>query len=456
VSAPSSISPARSAAFEILLRVATRDSYAVELLHSNLLERLSLADRALTTELVMGVLRWQQMLDDHLQSAAGKSIARFDDEVKLALRLGAYQLLYLDRIPARAAVNESVELVKQHGKRSAGPLVNAVLRKLSALSQADVPKRELSAESLARGYSHPVWLVQRWIDNYGTEVASKICSYDQQRPATTIRSNPSGTAADFIAAGLQLEAGALVKGALRVVKNGITERRATSPGFSRCDFLPGEVAQRPVIQDEASQLVGLLAKGASILDCCAAPGGKSAIARERNPGALVVSADLHLHRVKLMRELSGAREVLATDARMLPFSKSFNCVIADLPCTGTGTLARNPEIKWRLTREDIPRMAQLQTEIIESATALVAPGGFLVYSTCSLQPEEGEEVVEAFVRQHSAFRLKPVRTRLDELVEASMVHANAVDSLVQGPFLRTIPGVHQCDGFFAAIIERRK
>ncbi len=451
MSPASGISPARAAAFEVLLRVATRDSYAVELLHSNLLERLSLTDRALATELVMGVLRWQQMLDEHLQSAAGKSISRFDDEVKLALRLGAYQLLFLDRIPARAAVNESVELVKQHGKRSAGPLVNAVLRKLAGTPRAEVPMRE-DTEGIARGYAHPLWLVQRWVENYGWEIARGICAYDQQRPATTIRADPSRSAAD-LAAGWHLEPGSLVQGAWRIISDHATQRPATPRGFSRPSSLPGEVFRRSVIQDEASQLVGMLAKGATILDCCAAPGGKSAIASEQNPAALVVSADLHLHRVKLMRELTGAREVLAADARRLPFVKLFDCVIADLPCTGTGTLARNPEIKWRLTEEDIPRLAQLQTEILESAAALVVRGGFLVYSTCSLEPEEGESVAEDFVRQHPAFHLKPVCTRLDELVKAGKVHANAVDRLVKGPFLRTIPGVHQCDGFFAAIIE---
>lgn len=451
MSPSSSISPARSAAFEVLLRVAIRDSYAVELLHSNLLEPLSLADRGLTTELVMGVLRWQQKLDELLQAAGGKSLTKFDEEVKVALRLGAYQLLYLDRIPARAAVNESVELVKQHGKRSAGPLVNAVLRKLSAVGHADAPLREASAESLAREYAHPLWLVQRWIDNYGIEVASHICAYDQQRPVTTIRSNlPSP---DLGVAELQLEAGRLVNGAWRV-RHDTTERRATVPGISQFGSLPGEAARRSVIQDEASQLVALLAKGTSILDCCAAPGGKSAIAREQNPSALIVSADLHLHRVKLMRELTGVQQVVAADARRPPFTPRFDCVIADLSCTGTGTLARNPEIKWRLTSGDIPRLAQLQMEILQSASALVVPGGFLVYSTCSLEPEEGEAVVESFARQHPAFQVKAIRARLDELVQAGTVHGEAVDGLVRGAFLRTIPGVHECDGFFAAIIER--
>lgn len=433
--------------------MATRDSYAAELLHSILLEHVSPADRALATELVMGALRWQQKLDELLQAAGGKSIARFDDEVKVALRLGTYQLLFLDRIPARAAVNESVELVKRHGKHSAGALVNAILRKVSQTPKADVPHRENSAVDLAREYAHPVWLVRRWIENYGPKVASNICAYDQQRPVRTFRADTSGSAGDLAVAGSQLEPGALVNGAWHLVGE-VTESRAISPGEESSRKMPGEVARRLVAQDEASQLIGLLARGTTILDCCAAPGGKSTIAREQNPVALIVSADLHLHRVKLMRELTGSRELLAADACQLPFTKPFACVVADLPCTGTGTLARNPEIKWRLKPEDIPRLARLQTEILESAAKLIAPGGFLVYSTCSLEPEEGEHVVEEFLRQHSGFHFKPVRTRLDELVGAGMIHANAVGALVKGPFLRTIPGVHGCDGFFAAIIER--
>jgi len=428
------VSPARAAAFNVLLRVETQDSYAAELLHSNLLARLSSADRALATELVMGVLRWQQQLDGLVEAAAGKSIAKFDPEVKLALRLGTYQLQYLDRIPSRAAVNESVELVKQHGKRSAAPLTNAVLRKISKESPA--PSQHNPVD-LAAAYSHPAWLVGRWTTIYGEEAARAICEHDQQRPKTTIRVSSNFLIEELSREGISLEPATLINHAWHVTAGDVTATRAYRE-------------RRVAIQDEASQLVALLAQGNTILDCCAAPGGKSAIAAEQNPSAFVVSMDLHLHRARLTRTLTGMRDVLAADALQPPLNREFDCVIADLPCTGTGTLARNPEIKWRLKPEDIPRLAQLQFEILSSVAKI---GKTIVYSSCSLEPEEGEEVIRRFLSEHGSFRTVPMQAQLQQLCQNGQVRPDAVNSLVKGDFLRTIPGTHPCDGFFAATLE---
>jgi len=430
------ISPARNAAYDVLLRIETQDSYATELLHSNLLASLSNADRGLATELVMGVLRWQQKLDQVVEAAAGKSIGKFDVEVKLALRLGAYQLLYLDRIPARAAVNESVELVKLHGKRSAAPLINAVLRKLSKQTRDSSPQKQ-AAGDFSRLYSHPAWLVERWTKIYGAEAARAICEHNQKRPQTTVRASSPTFLEERSHEGITLEPAALVLNAWHVKSGDVTETRAYRE-------------RRLAIQDEASQLVALLAEGKTILDCCAAPGGKSAIAAEQNPSALVVSMDLHLHRVRLMRKLTGLRAV-AADARQLPFNQQFDCVIADLPCTGTGTLARNPEIKWRLQADALQRLPQLQSEILNS----IAPQAKrIVYSTCSLEPEEGEEVISRFLTENPTFQLTPIERRLQQLSDEGSIRADAVGGLVKDNFLRTVPGIHPCDGFFAAILER--
>ena len=432
---PARISPARSAAYEVLLRVATHDSYAVELLHSNLLAPLSPSNRGLTTELVMGVLRWQQRLDQLVESATGKSIEKFDIEVKLALRIGAYQLLYLDRIPARAAVHESVELVKLHGKRSAAPLINAVLRKLS---------RETASASqrfdgdLARTYSHPAWLIERWSKHYGAEATRAICEHNQQRPQTTIRTSSPEVLEELANEGITLKPASLVANARHVIAGDITQTHVYQQ-------------RRLAVQDEASQLVALLAQGKTILDCCAAPGGKSAIAAEQNPSALVVSMDLHLHRVRLMRTLTGLENVLTADARHLPFNRQFDCIIADLPCTGTGTLARNPEIKWRLQPHDLPRLAQLQFEILSSVAKQAKK---IVYSTCSLEFEEGEDVISRFLAEHPSFRLIPIERRLQDLSQEGSIQSDAIKALVKGDFLRTIPGIQPCDGFFAAIVEQ--
>jgi 16S rRNA (cytosine967-C5)-methyltransferase len=440
------VSPARSAAFDILYRVLTRDAYTSELLHSDRALRLSAADHGLATELVMGVLRWQKKLDSVLQDAAKKSILKFDVEVKLALRLGAYQLLFLDRIPARAAVNESVELVKMHGKRSAGALVNAVLRNIAPHLKQPTPETS-SVSDIADTHSHPQWLTERWAKTYGIELARKICSYNQQRPPTTIRStysdlfkeNPANNSVLESIQGVELEPAAIVQNAWQVLRGDISATRA---------YREHKIA----VQDEGSQLVGLLAQGTSILDCCAAPGGKSAIATEHNPSAFIVSMDLHVHRVGLMRQLNPSLTALAADARQLPFNRQFDCVIADLPCTGTGTLARNPEIKWRLTPVDLLRMADLQLEILDSAAHVARS---IVYSTCSLEPEEGEEVIAKFLSRSPDFRIVPIRIRLETLAQQLKIRTGAVDSLVRGDFLRTIPGIHPCDGFFAAFLQRR-
>ena len=458
------VSPARSIAFDLLSRVKTRASFAAELLHSHLLGPLSETDRALASELVMGVLRWQMKLDAAVERAGQKSTANFDLEVKIALRLGAYQILFLSRIPSRAAVNESVELVKLHGKGSAAPLVNAVLRKVSAQS-LEITRVPDNAVEISNHFSHPLWMVERWIRTYGLEITRRICAYNQQRPGTTLRlvlpkgcheaqiPSPRGASStsergcktllsadsvleELVCEGVELQPASIVRSAWYVARGDVTRTAAYR-------------ARRIAIQDEASQLVALLAQGDLILDCCAAPGGKSAVAAERNPRSVIVAMDLHLHRVRLIHELTGSRIALVGDARHLPFGQTFDCVMADLPCTGTGTLSRNPEIKWRLNADDPSRLAKLQLDILRS----VARGAKeIVYSTCSLEPEEGEDLVEEFLAAHPNFHRVPVATRLKSLANENAINPQSIQSLTQADFLRTIPGIHACDGFFAAIL----
>ena len=213
--------------------------------------------------------------------------------------------------------------------------------------------------------------------------------------------------------------------------------------------------RRLVIQDEASQLVALLAgRGQKILDCCAAPGGKTRILAEQNPEAEIVATELHPHRAALLKKLVPAAnvKVIVGDARAMPFRSSFDRVLVDAPCSGTGTLARNPDIKWRLNPSDLDRLQAYQIEILRSAMQALSPGGRLVYSTCSLEPEESEAVIEN-VLAHS-FRVINCRQELLRLQSQGDLAGNDVDSLVRGPYLRTLPGVHPCDGFFAAILAK--
>ncbi|HSB74272.1 MAG TPA: transcription antitermination factor NusB, partial [Terriglobales bacterium] len=419
--------------------------YASELLHSSRYQKLSAADHALCTELVMGVLRWRSVLDAGVAQASSQPVEKLDPEVLIALRLGAYQLGWLERVPARAAIYESVELVKKARKRSATGFVNALLRKLAAEPAALRPRlpAEASAGGLAAAWAHPEWLAARWIEQYGWERAARICAYDQQVPAAAIRLRAPGAEEELRQAGIELLPGAFLADARRVEGGDITRTAA---------FREGRIA----IQDEASQLVAaLVGHGRRLLDCCAAPGGKTAILADRNPDSQVVAAELHPRRARLLRRLAPAEnvQVIAADARALPLAGEFDRALADVPCSGTGTLARNPEIKWRLQPRDLSDLHIRQIAIAGSALAQLAPGGRLVYATCSLEPEENQDVVEELLRV-PGIRLLDCRSELNSMRERGELVWQELESILDGPFLRTLPGVHPCDGFFAAILEK--
>jgi len=443
------VSPARSVAFEILLRVEREESYATELLHSDRLAKLSSRDHGLATELVMGVLRWQSLLDQRLAAASSQKLDRLDGEVLVALRLGAYQLQFLSRVPARAAIFESVELVKAARKRSAAPFVNAVLRTVTGAGAEDILS-EISKSpdsiTLAENAAHPVWLVERWIEHYGIEAARQICAHDQMVPDTAIHIHDDKSNVELAAAGVQLSPGRFLSAARRVIGGDVTGTRGYQEG-------------RISIQDEASQLVALLTgRGEMILDCCAAPGSKTALLARRNPRAIVFATELHPHRARLLRNLSRLPNVhvVAADARHLPFTFTFDRILADVPCSGTGTLARNPEIKWRLKAADLHDLQSRQVAILKSALAQLAIGGRLVYSTCSLEREENEAVVEAALDGTVEFNVADLKEELEQLRQSGELFPGLdIGSLLTGPYLRTIPGAHPCDGFFAAMIERK-
>jgi 16S rRNA (cytosine967-C5)-methyltransferase len=428
------VSPARVAAFDILLRIDNTDAYASELLHSSRFAKLSPADHGLLTELVMGVLRWRSLLDRRIGEHSAQPLTKMDLEVLTALRLGAHQLLFLERIPKHAAVNDSVELVKQARKRSAAGMVNAILRKIH--------KREISHSDEIS--AHPRWIIERWTRIYSRDITNSICAYDQIVPKTTIRFTTSALVEELRSEGITLQLGRLLANSFTVEAGEITQTKAFRE-------------RRLIIQDEASQLVALLAgRGASILDCCAAPGGKTRILAEQNQQSAVVAMELHPHRAELLKKLVRAKNVrvIAADVRKIPLAAKFERVLVDAPCSGTGTLARNPEIKWRLQPKDISRLQDYQTEILLSAMNHVAPGGRLIYSTCSLESEENSQVIERVLASDSSFHVIDCRDELLRLKRDGDLTTNDIDSLLSGPYLRTIPGVHACDGFFAAIIER--
>ena len=443
------VSPARAAAFDILLSVERESAYAPELLHSSTNRDLSPADHALATELVMGVLRWRSLLDNKISAASSQALEKLDLEVLIALRLALYQFGWLTRIPFRAALHESVELVKRARKRSAAPFVNAVLRKLSQarLCPAASPAMSASADAISNSYAHPFWLVERWTRTYGLETARQICEHNQSIPPTTLRLRTPAAEEELVAEGIHLAPGSLLASARGVVSGDVTKTKSLRRA-------------QVVIQDEASQLIAaLIGPGhRQILDCCAAPGGKTLAIADQNPNADIAAVEIHSHRARRMQKLlphdSKQIRILTADARHLPFTHPFDRILADVPCSGTGTLARNPEIKWRLQPADLIELHHRQLAILRSACLHLKPGARVIYSTCSLEKEENEEVVEEALRADRNVRLLDSKTELHRLKAAAILVWPDPDSLTSGPYLRTIPGVHPCDGFFAAIIGR--
>ena len=445
-------SPARQAAFEILLRVETQSSYASDLLHSPLTKELSEREAALCTELVLGTLRWQGTLDFVAQSLSEGNWKRFDVQVRVALRLGLYQLRFLSRVPAHAAVNESVELVKEAGKSSAAGLVNAVLRKggdaeLASLRPAGMTDLEWqSIES-----SHPAWLLGRWIERYGREPALALARANNQPPKTFLRLNtaPLDSAQiteQLLIEGIEVRPGSFLKTSLKVESGNIARTQAFRRGIV-------------VMQDEASQIVPHLLDvqpGQRLLDLCAAPGNKTGLlAQWAGPKGLVVACDIHLHRLRQFTPpppRTHVRRVALDGERTLPFAAEFDRILVDAPCSGTGTLRRNPELKWRLQASEIAAMAEKQLRLLDSAAHALKHGGRMVYSTCSMEREENQDVIETFLKTHPEFNLLPVR---EDAARLRPFFLPAAERLFEGEYLETSPARDSLDGFFATILVRR-
>jgi 16S rRNA (cytosine967-C5)-methyltransferase len=464
-SATMSISTARTIAFDVLLRVAKQGAYADDALRTELGDTVKTEDAGLATELAFGVLRWQRLLDFVIDRYFKKSTNTTDVEVRIALRLGVYQLLFLDRVPARAAVHESVELVKRARKRSAAALVNAILRRASkdpspGNSPADAVARLLPtglplAQRLGIQYSHPTWMVERWLRIYGEERTHILLQANNRAPILSgylldpQRSDDAMLSLQRV--GCRIQAGRLLRGAW-VFEGGNT---GASEAVRR-----GWVA----IQDEASQVVAHLLsvdRGNTVLDMCAAPGGKTLlVSRAAGTQGHVVAADLHEHRVRAMLERfenAGVRNVetiVLDGTQPLPFERAFDRILVDVPCSGTGTLARHPEIRWKLLPEDLRDLHDRQARLLQNALPHLAPNGRLVYSTCSLEPEENEFVVrEVLDALGGTFKIGDPLASIANILQPA-VQAKSVVSA--DGFFRTFPPEHGTDGFFAAVIERAK
>jgi 16S rRNA (cytosine967-C5)-methyltransferase len=403
------ISPARLAAFRILQQVET-GAYSSILLAAEE-PRLQPVDRALCHELVLGVLRWQLQLDKIVEHFSKRRIEDLDSAVRIALRLGLYQLRFLTRIPESAAVNESVSLVRAARLSSATAFVNAVLRRAIREAEYD-PVADVSDpfEKIAVRTSHPAWLIERWANAFGIHEAEAFARANNTVPPTAFRvvanrANQSEILSRLSAAGAVLESSDIVTGAWRV-------SGATS--LLRAMSSAGEI----YLQDEASQLVADLMevkRGERVLDLCAAPGGKTTLMADRvGDTAFIVAADRSVTRMATvvsttrLHELKSIRPIIVDATEQLPFAReSFDRVLVDAPCSGTGTLRANPEIRWRLDPGDFERFAQQQQRILSRAIEVLKPGGRLVYSTCSVEREENEQAIATLGQFKS---LKTIRT----------------------------------------------
>jgi 16S rRNA (cytosine967-C5)-methyltransferase len=457
---PRNVSPARRAAYDILLTLERGRAHSDDLLRGRAVNALSPADRHLATTLVLGVLRWQIRLDHQFRPLLKRPNAKLDAEILVALRLGAFQLLHLDRIPAHAAIDESVELAKQAGHSFAARMVNAVLRKAGTVS---LQFSEETASELALAQAHPAWMVERWATFYGLEAARAICLHGQTQPALTLRLAASADAiardeCELLAAGVELQPGELLTAARTVVGGDAAALAALREGPIR-------------VQDEGSQLVAEIAstatdlnqEGKRILDSCAAPGGKTLIFAERNPHAEIVACESSPQRLEQLRtrlaDYADRVECRLADATELAEENLYDVVLADVPCSGTGTLGRNPEIRHRLHVEDLPRQAERQRAILKAALRAAPPGGRVVYSTCSLEPEENEQVIAAVLAEDHAAQPAPLGPVLDALLGDGILTGEGAARLraclTHEGALRLLPGAVHTDGFFIAMLEKR-
>jgi len=438
----------------VLERVSSAGAYADLLLHTALgRSHLNAPDRAFATDLVYGTLRWRGTIDYYLSHFVDQDLAKLEPLVASTLQLGAYQLLRAQRVPPSAAVDQSVRCIRAAGMGRAAGIVNAVLRRL-ALEHHKIALPSVRDDPVAHltyALSLPRWLAERWIERRGVEEAVALARACNEVPPLTIRANR-----------LRGDVGELLRdlrenfpdaAACRFARDGIVLGRKGNPARD-----PSFLSGRFTVQDEASQLVVALLDpqpGERVLDLCAAPGGKTtAIAERVGPSGSVVAVDRTRRRLELVRRalrrlgLSAVRTVVRDATRPLDEiapEGGFDRILVDAPCSGLGTLRRNPDAKWRVRPGDPARLAEVQRSLVANAAALLRPGGALVYSVCTMLAEENEEIAEHFERGSREFariRTDAVPREVERLVDAD-------------GFLRTFPHIHDTDGFFAARFERR-
>ena len=441
------IAPARIAAYETILAVAAGRSDLPSALARARTKLQDDRDRALAGEIATGTLRWQAAFDHVIQQFAGRPTSKLDREILAILRISIFQLLHLDRVPAAAVVDDAVELARKAGKKSASGFVNALLRRVSRerghLPLPDEPPIDFLSITL----SHPRWLAERWIARHGVDLATKWAVFDNAPAPLTLRTNILRATRDRLMS--DLAAHGVEAEPTRFASHGLTIT-AGNPLLT-----PLAHTGAFVVQDEASQLVGEFVgarPGERILDACASPGGKTTqMAGAMGGDGTIVAADVRGRRIELLARTvaeSGAtniRVVQASARATPPFQPVFDAVLADAPCSGLGTIRRDPDVRWRRTEADLAVLAAAQLEMLAHLATLITPRGRLIYSTCSSEPEENEAVVAEFLESRPDFRrATPPSSNRPDL--AALLDADGA--------LKTLPFRDGLEAFYAAMLVR--
>ncbi|OMD93263.1 16S rRNA (cytosine(967)-C(5))-methyltransferase [Paenibacillus odorifer] len=436
-----------------MVKVEQQGAYSNLLLNSSLQKAtLSKEDAGLVTELVYGSISRMNTLDYVLEGFVSKGIAKLQPWVRNLLRLSLYQIMYLDRIPSHAAVNEAVNIAKKKGHQGISGMVNGVLRSVLRAGDLPVLPEGLSqAQRISILYSHPLWLVERWITEYGVDTAEAICASNNEPPAVSVRANTTMISREallnqMIEQGLQASASEVSPYGI-VVKGG---GNLALTSWYRDGYLS--------VQDESSMLVAEAVApepGMRVLDCCAAPGGKTAHMGElmKDEGSIYAN-DLHLHKAKLISDQAerlGLDCVSTGSADALELEhtlehQSFDRILLDAPCSGLGVIRRKPDLKWRKQPEDVASVASLQRELLQSVSKLLKPGGILVYSTCTTEQAENSEVVADFLKQNPDFTAVTFASTLWDRLEGT--------ALAEGEGIQLLPHHYGSDGFYISKLQR--
>ncbi|MBU3742849.1 MAG: 16S rRNA (cytosine(967)-C(5))-methyltransferase RsmB [Candidatus Kapabacteria bacterium] len=438
---------ARGTAVKLLSRYESSDSFIDKLLEGELRRsELSPADKALVTELVNGTVRWQSRLDWILTGFYHGEFTKCLPLVRNAMRIALYQMLFLSKIPPPAAINESVDLVKRvKGDRHAG-IVNGVLRNiLRNITSIRYPAKDDNVvlyDSIV--YAHPQWMVRRYHERFGAQAAEQLLQANNQRPMLTLRVNTLTTNKETVERELQ-------EADIKYEQSPIHDNSLLINSLREIRNLPLFEAGHVSVQDASASLAIQLADpkpGMTVYDLCAAPGGKAMYAAERmqNKGQ-IVALEMYESKLRFISENAERCKVSIVkpvhgDAREFTPDHEADLVLVDAPCTGLGTVSKKPDVKWRRTLDDVRRMSAKQKEILQHAALLVKKGGVLVYSTCTIEPEENGEVVRWFLQQHPEFELDDAAKYVNE-------------SVVLDGFVQTFQHRHRSDGAFAARLVRR-